>query len=116
MDSWKKFYGTLLPDKEDLYSDLKMEDNPYADYMHAKRVRIIFCTFKMTHYYLQMYLKALETNVLRYMNSILFIFISTWISMASVLQKAEIELELLTDIVMLLMVQKGIRVGMSYNT
>ena len=39
MHSWKKFYRTLLPDKEDLYSDLKMEDNLYADYMHAKRAR-----------------------------------------------------------------------------
>ena len=39
MHSWKKFYRTLLRDKEDLYSDLKMEDNLYADYMHAKRAR-----------------------------------------------------------------------------
>ena len=36
MDDWEKFNGASLPDKEDLYSYLNMEDIIDADYEHAK--------------------------------------------------------------------------------
>ena len=36
------------------------------------------------------------------------LFISTWASMASFLEKAEVKLQLLTDIHMILMTEKGI--------
>ena len=39
MDSWKRFDETLLPEKEDSYSNLNMEDITDAEYKHAKRVR-----------------------------------------------------------------------------
>ena len=84
MDSWEKPDETLLRDKEDFYSDLNMEDVIYANFMHAKRVwksfkiinlgEIMTCTFKVIHYYLQVYFKTLQTNVWRYMNLILLIF------------------------------------------
>ena len=38
MDDWGKFSGTSLPEKEDLYSHLNMEDITDADYADAKRV------------------------------------------------------------------------------
>ena len=38
MDSWERFDGTTLPDKEDFYSSLNMEDITSVDYRHAKRV------------------------------------------------------------------------------
>ena len=38
MDDWKKFNKTLLPEKENFYSHLNMEDITDADNMHAKRV------------------------------------------------------------------------------
>ena len=38
MDEWKKFNETSLPEKEEFYSNLNMEDITDADYMHAKRV------------------------------------------------------------------------------
>ena len=38
MDGWEKFNETILPEKEDIYSNLNMEDITDADYMHAKRV------------------------------------------------------------------------------
>ena len=63
----------------------------------------MICTFKVIHCYLQMYLKTFEINVLKYMHLILLIFYQH--------QKTEAKLELLTDIDMLLMVQKGIRGG-----
>ena len=38
MDDWEKFGETLLPEKEDFYSHLNMEDITDADYPYAKRV------------------------------------------------------------------------------
>ena len=38
MDDWEKFNETLLPEKEDFYSHLNMEDITDADYVHTKRV------------------------------------------------------------------------------
>ena len=38
MDHWKKINGTSLPEKEDFYSHLNMEDVTDADYALAKRV------------------------------------------------------------------------------
>ena len=35
MDNWKKLDETLLPDKEDFYSNINMEDITNADYKHA---------------------------------------------------------------------------------
>ena len=38
MDDWEKFNETSLPEKEDFYSHLNMEDITDADYVHTKRV------------------------------------------------------------------------------
>ena len=38
MDDWEKFNERSLPEKEDFYSHLNMEDITDADYVHAKRV------------------------------------------------------------------------------
>ena len=38
MDKWERFNETSLPEKDESYSDLNMEDITDADYMHAKRV------------------------------------------------------------------------------
>ena len=37
-DNWEKFNETALPEKEEFYSNLNMEEITDADYMHAKRV------------------------------------------------------------------------------
>ena len=37
MDNWEKFNETSLPEKEDFYSNLNMEDITDADYVHTKR-------------------------------------------------------------------------------
>ena len=81
MDDWEKFNETSLPEKEDLYSHLNMEDITDADYAHAKRI----CKdFKVKHLgeYHDLYvqcntlmladvLKTLEICVLKYTNLIL---------------------------------------------
>ena len=56
MDEWEKCNETTLPEKEDFYSNLNMEYNTDADYMHAKRI----CKdFKIKHLgeYHDLYLK-----------------------------------------------------------
>ena len=58
-------------------------------------------------------MKNLEINVLRYMDLILLIFLSTpGLAWQACSKKTEVKLELLTDINMLLMIEDGIRGGM----
>ena len=38
-DDWEKFNGTTLPEKEEFYSNLNVEDITDADYIHARRVK-----------------------------------------------------------------------------
>ena len=42
MDSWKRSDETLLPNKEDFYSCLNMEDITDVDYRHAKNIYILY--------------------------------------------------------------------------
>ena len=78
MDSWERFNETLLPDKESFCISLNMEYITDVDHRHAERVFrnlsnknlaiIMICMFRVIHYCLQIYLKILETCVLKYMN------------------------------------------------
>ena len=62
-----------------------------------------------------MYLKTLDTSVLKYMNLISLIFLSApGLPWKPCLKKTEVEFELLTDIDMLLMIEKGIRGGICH--
>ena len=51
MDDWEKFNKSLLPEKEDFYSHLNMEDVTDADYEHTKRVRRISGIRKLGEYH-----------------------------------------------------------------
>ena len=57
MNDWKKFNETTLPEKEEFYSNLNMEDITDADYMHAKRVCKDFEIKKLSEYQ-DLYLKC----------------------------------------------------------
>ena len=58
-----------------------------------------------------MYLKILEINVLKYMNLILFIFLSaTWSAWKICLKMTWVKLELLTNNDILKMIEKWVRV------
>ena len=37
MDDWEKFNETAIPEKEEFYSNLNMEEVADTDHMHAKR-------------------------------------------------------------------------------
>ena len=84
MDSWERFNKTYLPSKKDFYSKLILEDISDKDYSHAQKmfneyctnmVIIMICMFRLTHFCLQMFLKNLEINALKFMDLILLIFI-----------------------------------------
>ena len=70
MDSWERFDDTVLLDKKDFSWELNNEDK---DYEHYKNVWEVFKIKNLgeyhdfgIHYSLQMYLKTLETSVLKY--------------------------------------------------
>ena len=68
--------------------------------------------FKRMHYCLQIYLKTLEINVLKYMNLILYILCLHQDQHGKlVLKMTGVKLELITDYDMLLMIEKRIRSG-----
>ena len=73
MDEWEIFNETTLPEKEDFYSNLNMEDIIDADHMHAKRVYKDFeiknlgeyhdFILKVLHYFSLIFLKTSEKIV-----------------------------------------------------
>ena len=76
---WKKFNETALPEKEDFYSDLNMENITDADDIHTKKISNDFeiknlrerhdLHLKVIHYYWQMFLKNLEKCVYKFTRS-----------------------------------------------
>ena len=122
MDDWEKFIGTTLPEKEEFYSSLSMEEFTDADYMHGKRVCKDFKIKNLGEYH-DWYLKS-DTVILadvfkNFRKMCLKIyeldpvkFISApGLAWQAALKKAKVNLELLIDIDMLLIIEKGIREG-----
>ena len=124
MDSLERFKETKLPPKEAFYSKLNNEGINAEDYTHAKKV---WREFKMEH--LQDYHNLYnETDVLlladvfenfrnicmeNYKLDPAHYYTAPGLSWDACLKMTDVKLELLTDIDMLLMVEKGIRGGVS---
>ena len=122
MDSWERFNETSLPDKKAFYSELNLEDITDKDYAHAQKV---FEEFKLKNLgdYHDLYVQS-DTLLLadvfeNFRNKCIEIyeldpahFLSApGLAWQACLKKTKVELELLTNIDMLLMVEKGIRGG-----
>ena len=122
MDDWEKFSETSLPGKEDFYGQLNMEDIIDADYRHVKRVCKDFKKKKKKkldecH---DLYVQSntlLLANVFknfRNMCSNIYEFdpakllSAPGLAWRAALKKTKVKLDLLTDIDMLLMVEKDI--------
>ena len=116
----EKFNETTLPEKDKFYSNLNMEEITDADYMEGKGVYKHFEIKKLGEYN-DLYLKIdrlLLTNVFENstkmcLKSCQFDHVN-FLSAAGLtwqvdFKKTEVELELLTDIEMLKMVEKGNR-------
>ena len=127
MDDWEKFNETSLPEKEDFYSHLNMEDIIAADYVQAKRVCKDFEIKNLGEYH-DLYVQSntlLLADVFENfrnmclkiykLNSAKFLSTSGLAWQAALLKKTKVKLNLLTDIDMLLMVEKSIRGGICYS-
>ena len=125
MDSWQRFNEKSLPDKEAFYSNLNMEVITDVDYRHRKKV---FKEFKIKHLgdYHDLYVQS-DTLLLadvfeNFRNTCIKVyeldpanFLSApGLAWQACLKKTKIKLELLTDVDMLLMVEKGIRGGICH--
>ena len=71
--------------------------------------------FKLIHFYLQLFLKNSETNEVYGLDPSYF-YSAPGLAWQACLKKTGVKLELLTDIDMLLMIEKGIRGGMCQST
>ena len=67
--------------------------------------------FKVIHYYLQIYLKILEICLNIYELDPVYFVSAPGLAWQACLKKTKVELELLTDVDMLLMIEKGTREG-----
>ena len=122
VDSWERFDENTTQPKKAFYSKSNLENITDKDYEHVKKVwetfeinilvNIMIYMFNVIHFCFLMYLKTLEVSALKYMNLILLIFLSApGLAWQACLKKTGVKLELLTDIDMLLMVEKGTRGG-----
>ena len=120
MDELGKFNETSLPEKEDFSIHLNMGDTIDTDYSHAKRVSKDFERKNLVEYhdfYVQintlllsdvfenfrkMCLKIYELDPAKFLSP-------PGLAWQAALKKTKAKLDLLTDIDMLLMVEKGMR-------
>ena len=122
MDTLERLKETKLPPKEAFYSKLNNEDIIDEDYAHAQKV---WRMFKMGHFqdYHNLYNKTdallladvFESfrNICNYELDPAHYYTAPGLAWDAALKITEVELELLKDIDMLLMVEKGIRGGVS---
>ena len=117
MDSWKRFEEVLVPDKKNFYVELPMEGITDSDHRHAKRVFKSFGNKNLGDYY-DLYVQS-DTLLLadvfeNFRDHCLEIydldpahFLTTpGLAWQACLKISGVELELITDIDMLLMIEK----------
>ena len=120
MDSWERFNKTLLPPK--IFSELNLEDISDQDYLHAQKVWDVF-EIRNLGEYLDLYVQT-DTSLLsdvyeKFRDKCIAIygldpsyFLSApRLAWQACLKITNVNLELLTDVCMLLMIESGIRGG-----
>ena len=126
IDEWDKFNEKIIPGKESFYSNLTLENISETDYAHANNVFKKFNINNLGEYY-DVYVRS-DTLLLadifeNFRQSCLknyeldpAHFVSLpGLAWQACLKKTNVELELLTDYDMLLMVEEGIRGGISHD-
>ena len=117
IDDWEKFNKKTLPEKEEFYISLNMEEVTDADYVHGKRVCKDFGIKNLGDYH-ELHLKSdilLLAYVFENFKKVCFKiyrldpekFLSApGLAWQAALKNTKVKLELLTEIDMLLMVEK----------
>ena len=122
MDSWKRFNETSLSDKTAFYSELNLEDITDKDYAHSQKV---FEKFKLknlgdshdlhvqsnTLLFADVFENFRNKCIEIYELDLAHFFSAPGLAWHACLKKIEVELELLINIDMLLMTEKGIKGG-----
>ena len=120
-----KFIGTLLPEKEDFFSHLNMETITDVDYAYTKRVCNKFKIRNLGDYH-DLYSQSntlLFADIFENFRNMLIkiceldsdhFFSAPELAYQAAVKRTKIKLDLLTDINMLLMVEKGIRCGICH--
>ena len=122
MNDWEKFNETLLHEKEDFYSHLNMENNTDSDHAHAKIVCKDFPIKILGEYHdlcVQRDTSLLADAIDNFRNMCLQMyelhpakeFSAPGLAWQSAFKNTKVKLDLLTDIDMLLVVEKGKRGG-----
>ena len=125
-DTWERFSEISLLTKEDLYSNLNMEDISDIDYRHANN---LFKVFKLENLgtYHDLYVQSDTLLLADVFNNFRDMCIKEYeldpahflslpgLAWQACLKKTNIELELLTDYDMLLMVEERIRGGICHS-
>ena len=117
IDSWERFDGNTIPPKEAFYSELNLGNITYKDYEHVKKVWKAFEIKNLGEYhdlYFQCDTFLLADLFENFRNKCIEIygldpacFLSVpGFAWQACLKKTKVKLELLTDIDMLLMVEK----------
>ena len=124
MDNWNRFNESKLPDKAKFYSKLNMNEVSDKDYEHARKVWEEFEIKNMGEYH-DLYLLTdtiLLANVFESFRNVCMenygldpghFYTALGLAWKACLKKTEIVLELLQDMDMLLMFERGIRGGIT---
>ena len=124
MDNWNRFNENVLPSKDNFYSNLHMENIFDKDYQHAKNVWNIFNMSNLGDYHdlyvhsdtlllSDLFEECRKTCIRDYELDPCYFVSAPGLSCQACLKESNVKLELLTDIDMLLMFEKGIRGGIS---
>ena len=126
IDSWERFNETSLPPKIDFYSELTLDDISDKDYNYAQNVFEEFCIDIGDYHDLyaqcdtlflaDVFEKFRDTCIDIYGLDPSYLLSAPRLAWQACLKKANVNLELLTDIHMLLMIEEGIRGGMCQPT
>ena len=119
MDSWEKFNKNTIPPKEAFYSELNLDAISDTDYEHVKKVWEAFKIKNLGEYhdlYVQCVILFLANVFENFRDERIEIYKhdpAQFLSAPGLARQAclKVELELLTDIDMLLMIERGIRGG-----
>ena len=122
MDSWERFDETSLPDKKHFYSELNSKGITDKEYSHAQKVFEEFCTDIGDYHdlYIQsdtllfanVFEKFRDTSIEIYGIDPSRLLFEPGFARKACLKRTNVNLELLTNIHMLLMIEEGIRGGM----